>query len=107
MTWEATGGGPTVQAYIFVSKLLAASVARTQNSWSPGARPVYVFGEVHVGAVAQRPVRSVPASTRRHWNVTPLSRFAENSNVALVSTVILSGVESMETLKSPSSTAHV
>ena len=49
----------------------------------PGARPVYVFGEVHAGAVAQTTVRSVPASTRRHWNVTPLSRLAENSNVAL------------------------
>jgi hypothetical protein len=87
--------------------LLAASVARTQNSWAPEARPVYVFGEVQVGAVAQRPVRSVPASTRRHWNVIPLCRLAENSNVAFVSTVTLSGVESIETLKAPSWTAHV
>src|SRR5918999_3178344 len=104
-TRSATGGGPTVQAYIFVSKLLAASVARTQNSWSPVARPVYVFGEVHAGAVDQS--RTAPALTRRHWKVTPLSRFAENSNVALVSTVTLSGVESIESLKSPSCTAHV
>ena len=32
VTSAATGGGPIVQAYIFVSKVLAASVARTQNS---------------------------------------------------------------------------
>ena len=53
----------------------------------------------HVGAVAQRPVRSVPASTRKHWKVTPLSRLAENPNVAVVSTVILSGAESMGDLE--------
>ena len=31
-TSAATGGGPIVHEYILVSKLLAASVARTQNS---------------------------------------------------------------------------
>src|SRR5918999_301530 len=106
-TWAATGGGPMVQAYIRSTGSPSASVARTQNSCWPTARPVYVFGEVHVGAVSKRPKSIVPASTSKHRNVTPLSRLAENSNVAVVSTVTLSGVESIEASKSPSSTAHV
>jgi hypothetical protein len=36
----AVGSGPMVQANILVSKVLAASVARTQNSWSPGSKLV-------------------------------------------------------------------
>ena len=39
-TWVGTGAGPIVQAYILVVNVLAASVARTQNSWLPEARSV-------------------------------------------------------------------
>jgi hypothetical protein len=67
---------------------------------------VYVLGDVQPSAVLQSTAgESAPRST--HWKVTPVSTLAANVNVALVSTVTRSGVESIDAWNSPSSTAHV
>src|ERR687895_1453015 len=106
-TSAATGAGATVQAYIFVSKLLAESVARTQNSYGPASRPVYVFGDAQPSADDQSTGVGGTAGWSTHWNVTPDCRVDENWKVARVSTVTLSGVESIDAEKSPSATFQV
>ena len=107
LTSAATGGGPIVHEYIFVSKLLAASVARTQNSYC--ARLEAGVGLRRRARLRRRPVDRTGGSAgwSTHWNVTPVCRLAENSNVASVLTVILSGVESIDATKSPSATFQV
>jgi hypothetical protein len=62
------------------------SEARTANSCSPFARPVYALGDSQA--------ENVPSSSR-HSNVAP-ERSEENSNVAEVLSVGSSGVSSIE-----------
>src|SRR5438067_93667 len=61
--------------------LPALSSARTPKTWSPAARPLYVFGEAHAANAA-------PSSL--HWKVTP-PWASVKPNVVAVSEVGSSG----------------
>src|SRR5688572_23243374 len=82
----AIGGGVIRHEYDSVVWLPATSVTRTRNVCRPTARPVYVFGEPHSANAA---------ASSAHAKDVPRS-LDENSNVAVVLTVVASGPKSID-----------
>ncbi len=69
--------------------LLSASIARTRNAYSPNAKSVYSSGEEQ-----GRKIASPSGAMNAHSKVTP-GVSEENSNVAVVLSVGVSGPMSM------------